>query len=150
MSALELILYAWLGMSIMMVFLYLAGRATKNAGIVDAGWATGIAILTIAYAWVAPGYLPRRVLVGAMGGVWALRLGLYLTFDRVIGKPEDGRYLALRKKWGEKAERNFFLFFQAQATWDVLFMLPFSVFQPPPLLPAIRPGIICYKFLKSP
>jgi steroid 5-alpha reductase family enzyme len=125
MKVLPLIFYAWMGMALMMCFLYFAARATKNAGIVDAGWAIGLAILALMYAWVGPGYLPRRVILGALGGFWALRLGLYLLFDRVIGKPEDGRYLSLREKWGDKADRNFFLFFQAQATWDILFSLPF-------------------------
>ncbi len=131
-----MILVAWLGMAIMMSFLYYVGRTTKNAGIVDAGWAMGLAILALAYAWAAPGFLQRRIIVGALGGIWALRLGLYLTFDRVIGKPEDGRYLALREKWGDRADRNFFLFFQAQATWDVLFSLPFLAvaFNPRPAL----------------
>jgi steroid 5-alpha reductase family enzyme len=125
MSVQEMILYGWLGMALMMAFLYGIARRRKNAGIVDAGWATGLAILAVFYASVADGLAPRRCLLALLAGFWGLRLGSYLFFNRFAGKPEDGRYQALRRKWGERAERNLFLFFQFQASWDVLFSLPF-------------------------
>jgi steroid 5-alpha reductase family enzyme len=58
--------------------------------------------------------------------VWGFRLGAYLLFNRVLGKEEDGRYQELRRKWGENANRNFFVFFQAQALFVVFFSLPFA------------------------
>ena len=57
-------------------------------------------------------------------GAWSLRLGTYLLIDRVIGAEEDGRYHALLTAWGEKAERNLFLLYLAQAGFVVLFGLP--------------------------
>ncbi len=125
MSMAPMIFYGWVGMALMMAILYGVARIKRNAGIVDAGWATGLAILAIFYASVADGLGPRRLLLAALGGFWGLRLGSYLFFNRFVGKPEDGRYQHLRTRWGDRAERNFFLFFQFQATWDVLFSLPF-------------------------
>lgn len=56
----------------------------------------------------------------------AFRLAAYLYWNRVRGKEEDGRYQALRAKWGEHANRNFFWFFEFQASFVVFFSLPFA------------------------
>ncbi len=125
MSMAQMIVFGWLGMALMMAILYSVARINKNAGIVDAGWATGLAILAVFYALVADGLAGRRVLLAALAGFWGLRLGSYLFFNRFVGKPEDSRYQALRRSWGDRAERNLFFFFQFQASWDVLFSLPF-------------------------
>ena len=136
MSIPHMILFGWFGMALMMAMLYAVARIRRNAGIVDAGWATGLAILAVFYAWVADGLGPRRVLLAALAGFWGLRLGSYLFFNRFIGKPEDGRDRELRTRWGNRAERNLLLFFQLQASWDVLFSLPFLAvaFNPTPSL----------------
>jgi steroid 5-alpha reductase family enzyme len=95
--------------------LWLVQVRLKDASLVDAAWALGLGAMG---AWIAAssGGLPaRRALVGATAVLWSLRLAAHLYFDRVRGKPEDGRYAALRASWGANANRNFFLFFQAQA-----------------------------------
>ena len=136
MGTAQMIFYGWVGMALMMATLYVIGRIRRNAGIVDAGWATGLAILAVFYAWSADGLGLRRLLLVALAGFWGLRLGSYLFFNRFVGKPEEGRYQELRSRWGNRAERNLFLFFQFQASWDVLFSLPFLAvaFNPTPSL----------------
>ncbi len=62
--------------------------------------------------------------MGSLAGAWSIRLGGYLLINRVLGKPEDGRYQSLRARWGDRAKRNFFWFFQIQAVLAVLFALP--------------------------
>jgi len=62
----------------------------------------------------------------AVIGVWSMRLASYLLMNRVIGKGEDGRYRKLREEWGANAQRNFFIFFQAQAIFVLLFAIPFG------------------------
>jgi steroid 5-alpha reductase family enzyme len=78
----------------------------------------------VLFAATSDGWPARRWLVGAMVGLWAGRLATYLLFNRVLGKPEDGRYVTLRKKWGEAADQRFFVFFQAQAALAWMFGLP--------------------------
>lgn len=114
-----LLMAAWMGA------LYASGRRTRNAGIVDVGWTLGIPILAALFALVLPGWGPRRWLAAVPVALWGLRLGLYLLFTRVLGHPEEGRYVQLRKEWGEKAELKLFLFFQFQGLLDLFFALPF-------------------------
>ena len=110
MTIYELIIIGWVGVTAMMVFLYVIARSIKNAGIVDAGWALGLGVLAIFYASAAEGLVARRIVLALLGGIWGLRLACYLFFNRVLGKPEDGRYAMLREKWGIRAERNLFIF----------------------------------------
>jgi steroid 5-alpha reductase family enzyme len=65
-----------------------------------------------------------RALVALFGGLWALRLCLYL-WRRVAREAEDGRYQALRARFGDAA-LPFFVFFQMQALVVALFALPFA------------------------
>jgi len=115
----------WAAMALVMLVFYFIQRRTKNAGIVDFVWAAGVGGLAVFYAAVAPGAVSRRVLLATLAGIWSLRLAIYLLTDRVLGKPEDGRYQMLRQKWGRKASPFFLIFFQIQAIWAVMFSIPF-------------------------
>ncbi|MGH7962317.1 MAG: DUF1295 domain-containing protein [Candidatus Binatia bacterium] len=123
----SLLCSGWLLVAVMMAVLWLVQRIRRDAGVVDVGWSAGLGILAIFYGLTASGYPPRRFLVAAMAGLWAFRLATYLLYNRVLGKPEDGRYQTLRQHWGARAQPYFFLFFQAQALLDVIFSLPFLV-----------------------
>lgn len=107
-----------------MCILWLVQRRIHNAGIVDAGWAFCIGLLSVMYSVTSGGYVPRRILIAILVGAWAGRLSVYLMKDRVLGRPEDGRYASLRKKWGGRAEAQLFAFFQYQALFAVFFSLP--------------------------
>jgi steroid 5-alpha reductase family enzyme len=96
-----------------------------DAGHVDVGWAIGIACVALVHALLADGDGDHRLLAAVLASIWGWRLGLYLLVDRVLGKEEDGRYRALRSKWGMRANRNFFLFFQFQAAFVVVFSVPY-------------------------
>ena len=60
-----------------------------------------------------------------MGGLWGARLCWHLA-RRVFNEEEDGRYRNLRKRWNGN-QRNFLLFFLAQAGFVVLFSFPFWI-----------------------
>jgi steroid 5-alpha reductase family enzyme len=122
-----------------MVGLWVIQLRTRDASHVDVGWAIGIACLAVVYAVLADGSTAHRVLAAVLATLWGWRLGLYLLVDRVLGKEEDGRYRALRARWGPRADRNFFLFFQFQALFVVLFSVPYLLIS---LDPASRLGAL--------
>ncbi|MBI5085687.1 MAG: DUF1295 domain-containing protein [Acidobacteria bacterium] len=108
-----------------MLLLWVLHLPLKNAAIVDAGWAGGLALLAVIYAVVGGGYPPRALLVASMALLWGLRLALYLLMTRVIGHPEEGRYVQLRREWGGNLPMKFLLFFQFQALLCILLGTPF-------------------------
>lgn len=121
----QIMLIGWGSMTVIMLLFYIVQRKTRNAGIVDFAWAAGVGALAVFYASAAEGNAARKVLLAILAGLWSLRLAGYLLFNRVIGKPEDGRYEMLRSKWGPKAQLYLFVFFQIQAIWAVMFSIPF-------------------------
>ena len=106
-----------------MLLLWLVQRRTRNAATVDVAWSALVGVLGVFFAaW--PGGVPLlRTLAGGMIGLWSLRLTWHL-FRRVVGHPEEGRYVALRRRWGAQADRKFFWFFQMQAVAAWLFATP--------------------------
>jgi steroid 5-alpha reductase family enzyme len=128
--------------SAMMVVLWLVQRGTGNAGIVDVGWTAGVGAMGVFFAATSDGDPARRVLAGTLTGIWSARLALYLLFNRVVGQPEEGRYVTLRKEWGERAEFRLFRFFQTQAVFVVVFSLPVLV-----AAHADRPGLDAWDLL---
>jgi steroid 5-alpha reductase family enzyme len=70
-----------------------------------------------------------------MGLIWSLRLTLHLA-RRMRGKPEEGRYRALRIEWentGADVPRRFLFFFLFQGLLDVFLSIPM-------LLAALNPA----------
>ncbi len=107
-----------------MVALWFVQRRTRNAGIVDVGWAFSVGALAVLAAVLFDGWIGRRVAIALIMGIWSARLGSYLLRDRVLGRPEDGRYAEMRRGWGASADTELFWFFQIQAMAAVFFALP--------------------------
>ena len=99
-------------------------RRIGNAGLVDVAWSAETALLAAFFSVCGSGWPARRAAVGAVMAIANLRLSGYLLRDRIIGRPEDGRYVELRRGWGAKANVRFFWFFHAQAWAALFFALP--------------------------
>jgi steroid 5-alpha reductase family enzyme len=118
--------WGWLGVFIFLTFLWLIQLFTRNAAILDVGWASGLAGLALYAALTGPGWDTRKWLLAAMVLIWGLRLALYLLVTRVWGNPlEDPRYTELKRKWGNKAGWMLFLTFHFQGALDLLLAVPF-------------------------
>jgi steroid 5-alpha reductase family enzyme len=112
------------------LLLWRISLGSRNAGIVDVGWAFGftvvISILIIAGPASAASWGPISTLVV----LWSLRLGGYLVDRGAATGPEEGRYRDLRNRWGAGADRKFLVFFQAQAllvaVLAIAFVMPFA------------------------
>lgn len=94
--------------------LWLRQRATRDATLVDAGWAASLGILALLNAALADGDAGRRVAVALLAGAASARLTWHLVADRVRKGEEDARYRTLRERWGERAQAGFFALFLAQ------------------------------------
>ena len=125
------VLEAWLLCAVVQAVLWLVAERTKNAGIVDVGWAqtfTGV-VLLFALQPLAPkaGWLPIAALVIA----WSTRLTCYLVSRGAATGAEEGRYVELRRRWALRASQRFFGFFQVQAALTAIlstaFVVPFVV-----------------------
>jgi steroid 5-alpha reductase family enzyme len=120
----------------LMILLWFDARRRSDASLVDVGWSAQLAMLGVLYAAIAPGPFERRLLVAGMAFVWGTRLAWHL-WRRIRGHwgTEDGRYATLRARWGAAANRNLFVFFLVQASWAVLFSIPYlaAMARPGPL-----------------
>lgn len=137
---LEMLLTGTLAVAALMFVLWLLHFPLRNAAVVDAGWAGGLALLGSIYAWMGNGLHTRRALIAAMVGIWGVRLAVYLLSTRVIGQAEEGRYVQLRKEWRTNIGARFLAFFEFQALLCVVLSFPFLVaaLNPAPRLTALE------------
>ncbi len=123
------VLLCWAVVAGIMLLLWYQQLRSENAGVVDVAWAylTGVSAAILVLS-VPGGLAERKLLLAIMALLWGLRLGTFL-FRRVIGKPEDSRYRYLRgylhERYGKRASLILLLFFQLQASWVVLFCIPY-------------------------
>jgi steroid 5-alpha reductase family enzyme len=107
--------------------LWLLGRRVRNFSYVDLGWSANFALLALVYGLAGTGAPQRRLLIGLMYSLWGLRLAWHLG-RRIVGQPEEGRYVELRRKWGGGGEAAFharmYRFFLLQAALNLLLSLP--------------------------
>lgn len=91
---------------------FVIAQLKNNNSIVDIGWGLGFVLLS----WVMFINNPSldRIVIPLMVSIWGLRLS-YHIFIRNFGKPEDFRYVDMRKSWGEHQRINaFFKVFMLQ------------------------------------
>jgi len=108
-----------------MVSLWLLQRRTRDAGIVDVGWAACLGLAAAFVAITGEGDTVRRALIGTMGALWGLRLASHLLFDRVLRGPEDGRYQMLRERFGPRINPILLAFFLGQGLLIIILSSPF-------------------------
>ena len=122
---------AWSLAAALQLVLWLVQQRTKNAAIVDVGWALSFALVIALFAWRATSCLCGWGVIAAIVVAWSLRLSAYLLSRGAATGPEEGRYVDLRKRWAPHAARSFFVFFQAQAALTAVlstaFVVPFVV-----------------------
>jgi steroid 5-alpha reductase family enzyme len=115
---------------VIMFALWLLGLVRRNFSYVDIGWSANLAVLALLYASLAPGFAARKWLFATMFALHGLRLAGHLA-ARIVGHPEEGRYVQLRKDWGRGGSAalnlKFLLFFEFQALLNVLLTLPLLI-----------------------
>lgn len=138
---LRAILLAWALVAALQLLLWMIQQRTRNAGIVDVGWAGSFCVVVAVFASAAQTPLDVFAPMAAVVAGWSARLTAYLVARGAATGAEEGRYEDLRQRWAPHASRNFFVFFQAQAALTAFLALslvtPFF-FTPSPALVALR------------
>ncbi|WP_353227510.1 DUF1295 domain-containing protein [Novosphingobium sp.] len=116
MTFLVLTAYLSFGLFAAMALAWAVARRPGASGMMDVIWsyATGMAGAAGALAPCAGASGLRQLLVAGLALAWGLRLGTHIWW-RSRGGHDDPRYLMLRKKWGDDADRQLFLFAEIQA-----------------------------------
>lgn len=130
------LIHVFVGMILLMSSLWIYQVRTRNATIVDVGWAFGMGVSICYLAWSCEGDLGRRILIAILLGLWSLRLAGYLFYSRIIkGQGEDRRYASMRAAMSQHPNAGFFVIFQMQSLFVVIFMTPmlFALTSPVPL-----------------
>ena len=122
---------AWAIAAALQLALWAIQVRTRNAGIVDVGWALAFTPVVGGLAARAAAPVAAGAPLAAVVVAWSLRLGGYLLARGAARSPEEGRYAELRQRWGARAGRRFFVFFQAQALLTAVlsaaFVVPFVI-----------------------
>lgn len=79
--------------------LFVVAQIMKNNAIVDSFWGPSFLLVAVYTFIVASEPGIRSYVLTAMVLIWALRLFFYITV-RNWNKPEDYRYIDMRKRWG--------------------------------------------------
>ena len=87
--------------AVLMITTWLVSLLLKDASIVDIIWGFGFVVVAATVAAVGDGFEDRRYLLLSLVAVWGLRLSGYLAW-RNLGHGEDYRYVAMRKKFGDR------------------------------------------------
>jgi steroid 5-alpha reductase family enzyme len=118
---------AWLLCAVLQAILWFVAQKTRNAGIVDVGWAQSFTAVILVFALqpLTPrgNWLPLAIVVIA----WSTRLTCYLIARGAATGREEGRYVDLRRRWALHASKRFFFFFQAQAALAAVLSTAFVV-----------------------
>ncbi len=126
-----LVAEAWAIAAAIQLLLWLVQQRTRNAGIVDVGWALSFTPVAALFAFRSTSCACGWGVLLAIVIAWSLRLGGYLIARGAASAPEEGRYKDLRARWGPATSWKFFVFFQAQAALtgilSTAFVVPFVV-----------------------
>lgn len=84
-----------------MVVTWVVSLVLRDASIVDPVWPFGFVVVAWVTLAIADGLPARQWLLVGMVTIWGLRLSIYLAW-RKHGEPEDYRYQAMRRHWGDR------------------------------------------------
>jgi steroid 5-alpha reductase family enzyme len=129
LRALALLGVGWVMVASLQLFLWRISLRTRNAAVVDVGWAYAFTLVIAVFIIAGPAPASSWAPIAAVVVTWSLRLGTHLVDRGGATGPEEGRYRELRQRWAPRPDRAFLIFFQAQAllvaVLSIGFVLPF-------------------------
>jgi len=123
----ELLIHTGIFASVLMFIIWLLQIKINDASYVDVFWALALGIVACYVTLTKTTLDIRHVIIGILPVLWSLRLSTYLWVRISKSATEDSRYMAMRAAMGDKAHLGFFVFFQAQALFVVMFATPIVI-----------------------
>ena len=96
-----IILLSALALFLFMHIAFVIGTALKNNGIIDSFYGLGYVVVAWTSLILMGTFSIRQIVTTILVSLWGLRLFLYVTI-RNWGEPEDYRYQAIRKSYGDR------------------------------------------------
>jgi steroid 5-alpha reductase family enzyme len=97
----EVLLASAAAIVVLMLATWIVSLVLHDASIVDPVWPFGFVVVAWVTRAIADGLPARQWLIVGMVTIWGLRLSIYLAW-RKHGAPEDPRYQAMRRHWGDR------------------------------------------------
>lgn len=108
------------------IFFFIA-QAKKNNGIADMAWGLGFVVIAYSSLLYAGAYTLPALVVTALVTLWGLRLFFYIGI-RNWNKPEDFRYVNMKKKWKTNILLKSFIYvFLLQGLFMFIISLPIQL-----------------------
>ncbi|PKK92459.1 MAG: steroid 5-alpha reductase, partial [Tenericutes bacterium HGW-Tenericutes-7] len=92
-------LVSFIALFIFFNIFYLIAQIKKNNGIADIAWGLGFVVVAITTLIYQGDYSVHQLVITCLVALWGLRLFFYIGL-RNWSKPEDFRYVDMRKSWG--------------------------------------------------
>jgi steroid 5-alpha reductase family enzyme len=108
-----------------MVFAWVISILKKDAGVTDIFWGLGFVFIAWVSFLVGEGYFWRGLFLTMFTTIWGLRLTIHILI-RNWGQPEDRRYQAFRKRYGDQFwYKSLYTVFGLQAIlmWIISFVI---------------------------
>jgi steroid 5-alpha reductase family enzyme len=120
----------WIPIASLFVFFNIAfiiAQIKKNNGLADMAWGLGFVVVAVTSLFVAGTYTIYQMVITALVALWGFRLFFYIGL-RNWSKPEDFRYVNMRKKWGKNVHvKAYFIVFMLQMTFLLIVSLPIQL-----------------------
>jgi steroid 5-alpha reductase family enzyme len=111
---------------------FVIAQLKKNNGLADMAWGLGFVVVSISTLIYQGTYQLHQLMITGLVLLWGLRLFLFIGL-RNWNKPEDFRYVNMRKKWGKHQKfKAYMIVFMLQMSFMYIISLPiqFANFQP--------------------
>lgn len=106
---------------------FVIAQVKKNNGIADMAWGLGFVVVAITSLVYTGTYSIQALAVTLLVLLWGLRLFFYIGL-RNWSKPEDFRYVEMRKKWKTNVRiKAYFIVFMLQMTFLYIISLPIQL-----------------------
>ena len=119
---------------VLMLLAWVISVLKKDAGVTDIFWGLGFIFIAWVSFFQGHGYGVRSLLLALMTSLWGLRLAIHILL-RNWGQPEDRRYQAFRRKYGNQFwyKSLYIVFgFQALLMWVISLVMQIGISSPSP------------------